>query len=187
MMKQLFNITGLFALLATGLLQTTAHANDIPATLAITGSVTQGASYSCSLYLNKSSVALQDNTSTMINQNENGTGGANVLIAIGGNSYTSQCKTLADQGKLAYRFIGTADDADGTVLANSNNSAGSAKGVGVGVFNGDDEFSPLKINQDSLPANSWGNTIFLQMVKLNGQQVIAGSVESSLTIQFERL
>ncbi|EOC1312168.1 hypothetical protein ACI09C_001194 [Cronobacter turicensis] len=96
----------------------------------------------------------------MINQNENSTGGANVLIAIGGNSYTKQCKTLADQGKLAYRFIGTADDADGTVLANSNNSAGSAKGFGVGVFNGDDKFSPLKVNQDSLPANSWGNTFF---------------------------
>lgn len=186
-MKRLINMAGLLALLATGLLQTTAYATDIPAAIAITGSVTQGASYSCSLYLNKSSVALLDNTATMISQNENGTGGANVLISIGGNSHTSQCKTLADQGKLAYRFIGTTDNADGTVLANSDNSTGSAKGVGVGVFNGDDNFSLLKINQDFLPANSWGNTIFLQMVKLNGQQVTAGSVESSLTIQFERL
>ncbi|WP_436894169.1 fimbrial protein [Siccibacter turicensis] len=186
-MKKIIITTHLSVLLILGVSDQAALAEDVATSLAITGSVTQSSAYACSLYLNKSAVALLDNTSKMIAQDENGTGGANIFISIGGNSHTNECKALAAQGKLAFKFVGLTDDAEGTVLRNNDNTFGAAQGVGVGVFNGDDKFTPLKINKDTLNANAWGNTIIVQMVKLNGQTVKAGSVKSSLTVQFERL
>ncbi|MBB3324436.1 type 1 fimbrial protein [Atlantibacter sp. RC6] len=178
------------ALILAGLFHCAVQAEDVSATLSITGQVTQNDTVPCSLYLNTDYVQLIGKTDTLINQNDNATGGANIQINIGGNSYSNECKTLADEGKLAYKFVGTADDADGTVLANSDVTYGAAKGVGVGVFVGDsgnNKFQPLRINHDVLTAKSWGNTIVLQMVKLNGKEVTAGKVQSALTIQFERL
>ncbi|EBW6088574.1 type 1 fimbrial protein, partial [Salmonella enterica subsp. enterica serovar Enteritidis] len=72
----------------------------------------------------------------------------------------------------------------GTALANSDVTAGAATGVGIGIF--DEANAPVKINSDTLLA-SQADKFKLQMVKLDGQTPVAGSVLGSLTVQIERM
>lgn len=82
--------------------------------------------------------------------------------------------------KVALQLHGQADDADGTTLANTDASATAAKGVGIGVF--DNNLLPLDINTSQIPAPAHSSVIFLQMVKLNNQTPVEGTVHGSLTI-----
>ncbi|WP_312983303.1 fimbrial protein [Atlantibacter sp.] len=166
--------------------QGNAQAEDVGATLSITGSVTQSIAQSCSMYLSKNAVALLGDVSNLVKQGEDFKAGASIDVSIGANSSTAACKQMADEGKLAYKFMGIADDADGTVLSNSEISTGAAKGIGIGVFDSETK-KLLKINEDTILAKSWANTFNVAMVKLNGQTATAGAVKSALTIQFERL
>ncbi|WP_313083391.1 fimbrial protein [Atlantibacter sp.] len=166
--------------------QGNAQAEDVAATLAINGNVTQSMTQSCTMYLKNSAVGLLDDVATMVNQGENYKSGASIDVSIGASSNTEACKKMADEGKLAYKFMGIADNADGTVLANTDTSAAAAKGIGVGVFDSASK-KLLKINEDTMLTKSWVNTFTVAMVKLNGQTPSVGAVKSSLTIQFERL
>lgn len=162
-----------------------AYADDVPAQLNIQGVVTSEA-VACSVYLDKTSVSLLGNTDELISQTDAIKTGVNVLINVASNysENSMKCRDLADQGKLAYRFVGTADNADGISLANNNVTTSGAKGVGIGLYTAG---TLVRVNQDTVTATSWGNTLSMTLVKLNGQQPTSGKVESTLTVQFERL
>ena len=160
------------------------QAADQAAQLSISGNVRDG-NQSCSVTLDRSSIELFGDMDSLINQSETIKVGANVRLNVA-SDYSEQsqkCRQLAAEGKLAYRFIGQADNADGTSLANMAVSPGAAKGIGVGLYNNS---TLIRVNTDTLQANDYGNTLSLTMVKLNGQAHAPGKVESALTLQFER-
>ena len=86
---------------------------------------------------------------------------------------------------MALQLHGQADDADGTTLANTDSSDVAAKGVGIGIF--DKDLAPLDINNNQISAPASSSSIFLQMVKLNNQTPVEGTVHGSLTIDVVRL
>lgn len=189
MMKKLTTLLTSSALLMAGVLNTSAHA-DMPNTLNIFGSVGSGTP-PCIVHLDRTAVDLMGSPSSMINQNETVKTGANVTINLTSTNsvFGAQCVTLAEDGKISYRVIGTADNADGNVLANTDTSNGAAQGVGIGISDSTyaSNIKPLRINQDTIKIKNPYNTISLALVKLNGQQLTSGFVKGSLTIQIERL
>lgn len=162
----------------------TTDTNDVSATLSVTGTVVEDITEVCTVALDKSAVALANDVTDLINQGDKATatGSEQVNLHITGGD---QCQSEVTAGHMAYKFTGIADDADGSVLANADSSETAAKGVGVGIF--DKAGNPLKVNQDNLSATSEGNAITLQMVKLTGKEAVAGNVQSSVTIEIERL
>lgn len=157
-----------------------ALADDISATLNISG-VVKPAEFSCTVLLSESSVSIIENSDTLIKQGENATSPTLIHVSVDG---VPQCAELVKEGRILYKFQGTADNADGTVLANALNDATAAKGVGIGIFNGENK--PLVVNNGRLPATE--DTVFgLQMVQLTNQEAVAGNINSTLTVQIERL
>ncbi len=113
-------------------------------------------------------------------QDDNATSPVNIHMSIEGGD---QCTAMVAQGKIAYRFSGTADNADGTALANSLTDATAAKGVAIGIFDADNK--PVEVNTGLLPATT--DTVFaLQMVQLKGQDAV-GNINTAVTIEVERL
>ncbi|MND81480.1 hypothetical protein D3C80_732790 [compost metagenome] len=78
-----------------------------------------------------------------------------------------------------------ADDAEGTTLANSDTSAGAAKGIGIGLF--DASYAPITINSNQINTNTGNGQILLQAVRLNTQVPVEGTLNGSLTLNIIRL
>ena len=165
------------ALFAMGSAQ--AAGNDTSATLNITGTVT-APSASCAVQLGATIVNLEDDITNLVNQNQTATHANEVAVSVVGEG----CANLVEENHIAYKFVGATDNAAGTALANSDVTAGAATGVGIGIF--DEANAPVKINSDTLLA-SQADKFKLQMVKLDGQTPVAGSVLGSLTVQIERM
>ncbi|ELY2622977.1 fimbrial protein [Cronobacter malonaticus] len=173
------------ALLMAGTVHASTNPNDVSATLSVTGTVMADDVDGCAVNIDKSSVTLTSEIDKLVEQGESVTAGAStpVYLYVAGRN----CSQNVLEGSIAFKFVGTADNADGTVLANTDASVTAAKGVGVGVFNFSDG-KALKVNSsDYLQASTEGNVIGLQMVKLKGQNPQLGSVTSSVTIEIERL
>lgn len=175
------------ALLMVGAAHAGTNPNDVSATLSISGTVVPNDQQICTVVADQSSISLSSEVKNMPAQGSSATTGSVPLHLSLMNSVGADCLNDAAAGKIAYKFVGTADDADGSVIANTNTAEDAAKGVGVGVF--DATMAPLKVNQDTILANGTptGNIVLLQMVKLNGQEVVAGNLQSSLTIDIEHL
>jgi len=170
-----FAVSALFAM-------GTAHAEstDTSATLNITGTVTEAQVY-CAVNLNTTTVNLTDDMSALINQGTNADHATDVYANIVG----SGCSNLITENKFALKVIGTADNALGNALANSDTSETAAKGVAVGIFNESNQV--VKINDTQLPVSSAATKFKLQMVKLDGQTPVAGNLTGSLTVQIDRI
>ncbi|WP_426346785.1 fimbrial protein [Cronobacter universalis] len=182
MMKKSILGLVLSTIFVAGAVQADTNPNDVSATLSVTGTVMEDVVDACTVTTDKASVALIGDADKMIEQGKD----ASVATPVRLNITGANCLDKVIAGKIAYKFVGTADNAGGTVLANSDNSAEAAKGVGVGVFASTGK--PLKINSsDHLEAATGGNVIGLTMVRLTGQSVEAGNVTSALTIEIERL
>jgi len=161
------------------------QAEDHSETIDISGSVS-GANDDCFISFTTSNTVTNNSADTII---------ANLHSKISG--LPTQGQNATDPNWIDYRvngcdspvavvLHGTPDDADGTTLANSDNSEASAKGVGIGLF--DEKFAPLNINSSHLALNSKGYGQFnLQLVKLNGQTPVEGVVHGSLTIDIVQL
>ncbi|NCH72322.1 fimbrial protein [Cronobacter dublinensis] len=169
------------AMFMVGAVQAETNANDVSATLSVTGTVTANDSV-CSVVLSDSTVALNGDVSSLVEAGQKPANAKSVIIRTQGDN---NCTTLLSQGKLAYKFLGTADGVDGTTLANSASAESAAQGVGIGLYNM--EGTSLKINEDTATATSTGYTLQLGLVKLSGSEPTAGDVQGSLTIQIERL
>ncbi|ELY2857076.1 fimbrial protein [Cronobacter dublinensis] len=168
------------ALFMVGAAQAETNPNDVSATLSVTGSVTANDSV-CSVDLSDTSVNLNEDISTMVESGQKLNNSKTVVMNIKGDD---NCKLSLEQGKLAYKFLGTADSVDGNALANTASGDVAAKGVGVGLYNDSDEV--IKVN-DTVTATTTGYSLKLGLVKLAGQTASVGSVQSALTIQIERL
>lgn len=169
------------ALFMVGAAQAEVNPNDVSATLSVTGTVTANESV-CAVDLSDTTVVLSEDISTMVEAGQAPTNFKNVMIRTKGDS---NCQAMLSQGKLAYKFLGTADSVDGSTLANSASVENAAKGVGIGLYNIDG--TSLKINEDTVPATTTGYNLRLSLVKLTGQDASAGDVQGALTVQIERL
>lgn len=171
-------------LFMVGAAQAEVNPNDVSATLSVTGSVTH--EVSCAVTLGSTVVDLQGDIATLPNQGSASTGAMKTVdLSLSGDE---ECNSMAAEGKIAYSFLGTADNADGISLANTDSSTSAAQGVGVALYNVKDN-SIIKINQNQMIAEgSTGvNQLGLELVKLNNQEAKAGSVHGVMTIQIERL
>lgn len=183
-MSRSFKIMAIASILFSGI---TCAANDIPATLSISGTVSEG-QFSCGVLLDESSVSLIQDSDTLIKQGDNATTPTLVKITINGgdaNGGGNLCNDLITEGKIAYKFTGTADNADGTSLANTLSDQTAAQGVGIGIF--DDQNKPIAANTGLVLAKEEVTTIGLQMVQLHNQTPVAGNINSTVTVQIERL
>lgn len=157
-----------------------AQAEDSSATISISGEL-KPPEYNCLVMLSESSVSILEKSDTLIMQGSDATAPTLIHVTIKGDE---QCGALVNDGKIAYRFQGTPDNADGTALANALTDATAAKGVAIGIF--DENNQPLSVNDERLVAKP--DTVFgLQMVQLTNQEAVAGNINSTLTVQIERL
>ena len=179
MRKAIFGVL-LASCFATGM----AHAEDRSATVNIDGIVNGPDEGNCSVLPSSHAIELsgsidhlpvQDGSAPHVN--------STFTVAVGGDTLCQQ-KIAAHQ--IGLKFSGTLDDANGTVLANTDTSAGAAKGVGIGLYESDG--SPRNINTyHVVVTNDRLVSLGLKMVQLNGRTPEAGTVHGALTIEIERL
>ncbi|WP_426446863.1 fimbrial protein [Siccibacter colletis] len=155
-----------------------AYADDIPASIQISGTV-QDSNNDCYLYVN-SSASLSGQTDQLITQGANATMPTSLSISVG--NVSGYCPAPE---RLSIQVHGMPDDADGTVIANSITDATGAKGVGIGVY--DINKAPLDINGGIIAFDTSVTAINLQLVKLNGQTPTSGAVHGVLTLDLVRL
>lgn len=121
--------------------------------------------------------------SSIINQGENGTLMTKVGLHVYGVRGMADCYDVIQSGRIALKFAGQQDNAQGTVLANS----GTATGVGIGIYNYNTH-QPININVDTLEIDKNTSTYLgLQSVKLSGQDITSGTMKGALTVEIERL
>lgn len=156
-----------------------AHAADKPATLAITGHATNTEAV-CAVNINPQSISLTSEADNLVIQGSKTIPQKSVSISLSGND---ECYALQMTDHISYRFLGTADSVDGTVLANTDTSPEAATGVGVGLFTQKGDI----INLNSIIHVSDTMNIGLEMVSLKRAEVTAGNVSTTLTVQVERL
>ncbi|WP_313083387.1 fimbrial protein [Atlantibacter sp.] len=164
------------ALFITG----SAVAQDHSTTVVINGFVAP-AEIVCIVQPSESSVSLVEQPENLINQGDNATAPYVVHLSVDGDP---GCATKVEQGKIAYKFSGVADEGDGTALANALTDDTAAKGVAIGVFDSDNK--PVSVNTGRLTAKK--DTAFgLQMVRLTGHEAVSGNINTFVTIDIERL
>ncbi|ELY4157607.1 fimbrial protein [Cronobacter turicensis] len=192
------DIKTLTGLLFTGLITAgTAQANtvpqDVPAALAISG-VVSSSDRGCRVALSKENLFFTMNAGEVIYQGDNATQPQIVTVTIQDNEVNGNyCTKAVEAGQIAVRFVGQADNADGTSLANQYDKPEyAAKGVGIGFFKEDN--SPVAINSGSLKVSDVGSVTNMgsvkfgvQPVRLNNQQITAGMITASATVEIERL
>lgn len=155
-----------------------ANSNDVSANLAVTGTVSSQAS-ACTVHLSRDSIELYSKISHLPAQSASEIVTNFVHLSVTGGE---DCNMA---GRIAYKFLGTADNADGTSLENSDTRDGAAKGVGIALYQSGGSMVP--INSGMILANTDGGNLGVGLVQLTGQAPVAGTVAGSLTIQIERL
>ncbi|WP_110877156.1 fimbrial protein [Franconibacter helveticus] len=94
--------------------------------------------------------------------------------------------TNASGGAMAIKFMGTADSNFGNAFVNASTSNTAAKGVGVRVYSTNRTI--IKPNVDTVPALNQKYPFYVAMIQLRGAAApTAGSVQTSITVQVERL
>lgn len=100
-------------------------------------------------------------------------------------NYTVESTGESCYGRVALQFHGVADPT-GTVLANTDTGETAAKGVGIELFDSARNLNtPLNINSQIIP--HFPDSLYLQLVKLDGQTPVVGTVNGALTIDIVRL
>lgn len=158
--------------------------NDTSAVLTVTGMVTAAPESSCQVNLEHTYVTLDGEIDTLATQGANLTDPQKFVgVSLSGDD--GKCANMSKEGKIAYKLNGTGDSVEGSVLANTMTGTGAAQGVGIGLYNAAGNI--VNVNS-SLTADASGMTqLGFNLVKLNGQNVAAGNVQGTLTIQVERL
>lgn len=158
-----------------------AHAEDVPATLSITGAATSEAA-TCAVVISPETISLESSIDNLPVLGTKTFPQHTVNLHISGNS---ECYALVGQNHIAYRFLGTGDSVDGSVLANTDTTPEAATGVGVGLYYLDG--NPLNI-KNIFPATGSDNiNVSLVALERDKSKQTAGSVKSTMTIQVERL
>jgi len=180
-MKKTMLAFAVSALMVAGAAQAATDANDQSATLSVTGSVTK--EFSCAVNLSQTTVSINADLEDLKAQGIQHVPTNSVELTVSGGT---DCNDMVSQGKIAYTFHGTADNADGNVVANSLTDSTAARGVGIGLF--DLHGNSIALNNGILSANAGGPTqLGLDVVSLMNQAPTAGAVQGQVTIQIERL
>lgn len=177
MMKKLALVIAMGSFFMAGASQATS--NDVSATLAITGSI-QSADNGCTVELAQSVMHIGDYEMALLPfQGQDATTTANTNTA----RFTGE---NCDGSGLAVKFTGTADDQEGSAFVNTTTGSAAAQGVGVSVYNG---FSNTVItpNTSSVLVLNKEFLFKVGMVKLKNASTAPGLVQSSITVQVERL
>ncbi|MND81478.1 hypothetical protein D3C80_732770 [compost metagenome] len=155
------------------------QAQDNSATLNINGTV-NGITSGCIVnitgrYGHTGVVKLNGVIENLPTQGQNATHPEEVTYSVGG------CNS-----PIALQLRGTADDADGTTLANVHTDDTVASGVGIGLF--DSNNVPLSINSSLITLDaSYSGSFGMQLVNLRNQTQVPGRVSAGLTIDIVRL
>jgi len=178
-MKKLALIIALSSILGTGVAQA---ANDVPATLAITGAVTS-ATAGCTVEFANPSVQMgEKEMSVLPTQGQQTT--TSQLAAVRAD-FTGDC-TKSGQVSPTVTFSGIPDGSEGSALLNSATGSAAATGLGVGIYDVAGEV--ISPNNGSRKATSADSIVFyVGMVKLKGVTGTPGQVQSSLTVQVDGL
>ncbi|EOV9673183.1 fimbrial protein [Cronobacter turicensis] len=180
-------------LLTAGVAQADSAPQDKPATLSVTGEVTS-ADHGCRVALSKDTLAFNMNAGEVIYQGHDATQPQTVNVTIQeGDINGNFCSKAVQNGHIALKFVGQADDADGTALANQYyNEESGATGVGFGFFTEDNK--PIAINSgllkvnDFTPIDQLGTIKFgVQPVRLTNRNITAGMLGAAVTVEIERL
>ncbi|EOC1347792.1 type 1 fimbrial protein [Cronobacter turicensis] len=179
----------LSALLTASLAPAIAETQDVSATLNISGTVNSDVEDHCTVTLNQSVINLTSSSKDLINQGADATSPERLVLTVQGpDDKWTQCDKDVYNGKIAIKFTGTHDNADGTAFANTATGENAAAGVGIGLFNYDntpiDSREIYKIRDNT---NESVNYLGLQLVKLTGQAVKTGAVAGNITFEIERL
>ncbi|EOI3468526.1 fimbrial protein [Cronobacter turicensis] len=189
-MAGMFVIGGL---LVAGAAQAETTPQDVSATLSISG-VVLSSDKGCRVALSKENLYFNMNAGEVIYQGHNATQPQTVTVSIQDNDINGNfCSKAVEAGQIAVKFVGKADDADGTALANQYATAeDAAKGVGFSFFN--ENNTPIAINSGSLPVSNIGPvtntpsvTFGVQPVRLTNTEITAGMIAGSVTVEIERL
>ncbi|EPO1789533.1 fimbrial protein [Cronobacter turicensis] len=179
----------LSVLLTASMASAMAATQDAPVTLNISGTVNADSADYCMITLDKSVINLNSSAKDLIHQGENATSPEQLSLSVQSpdQNWTKCDKEIYD-GKIAVKFMGTYDNADGTTFANIATGENAAAGVGIGLFNYDN--SPIDVRniyntRDN--TNTSVNYIGIQLVKLTDQTVKTGAVTGNITFEIERL
>ncbi|ELY2857072.1 fimbrial protein [Cronobacter dublinensis] len=156
-----------------------AASNDVAATLAITGSV-QSADNGCTVELDRSVMHIGDYDMASLpfqGQSSSSTANTNVARFTGENCSSSG---------VAIKFTGTADDQEGSAFVNTTTGSAAAQGIGISVYNGLSN-SVMTPNTSSSVVLNKEFLFKVGMVKLKNTSTAPGQVQSSITVEVERL
>ncbi|ELY3770848.1 type 1 fimbrial protein [Cronobacter dublinensis] len=156
-----------------------AASNDVSATLAITGSV-QSADNGCTIELDRSVMHIGDYDMASLpfqGQSSSSTANTNTARFTGDN---------CSGGGIAIKFTGTADDQEGSAFVNTTTGSAAAQGIGISVYNGLSN-SVMTPNTSSSVVLNKEFLFKVGMVKLKNASTAPGQVQSSITVEVERL
>ncbi|MDK1184074.1 fimbrial protein [Cronobacter turicensis] len=179
-MKKIICALALSTIPVMGFAQTAG--NDIPATLYISGNVTD-ASAGCTIEFTEPTVDIGSREiSTLPAQGTHVVGGQLKPVNA---SLIGKC-TKDGQLTPNISFTGVVDSAAGNSLVNTATGEGAATGIGVSIYS--DAGYVITPNGPAVKSNSTDHMMFyVGIVKLNGSTPTAGQVQSSLTMQIETL
>ena len=115
-----------------------------------------------------------------------------VYVQLGGEN----CDANEGYKNIGLKFLGTADNSDGTTLANTDASSSAAQGIGVQLSDMSNKIIkpnvtiarfPIADNSGTATDKTASFPLYFSLVQLNNQQATAGSIQTNLTVQIERL
>lgn len=163
-------------LLSGSLLAFSALANDVPATLTVTGQVTSAAS-GCAVNAMPTLMLDTANMDSLPLQGSSSVSPANRTLPI--NVSGDSCDNIS------LRFTGAADESEGNAFKNLLQDGKAAKGIGVSLYTSGGSL----IEPNTTTVNTILNHYVLQvgMVKLANSEYSPGDVQSNITIEIDRL
>lgn len=153
------------------------------ANITLNGTITAGDGL-CTVAMNKKTISLLADKTTIVPQTQlksnyfDGT----LQVSMSGDAI---CNQRINEGKIAVRFTGPADEVEGSVFANTATGENAAKGVGVGLFLS--SRGRVTINQSAIPVSTKPLGLSAQVVGLTDQEVVEGNVQTSITVEIVRL
>lgn len=154
-------------------------ANDIPAVLDISGSV-QDCTSGCAVELSRSLVHLASQDVAALPEQGQPLSDAISRDAVSAFLTGDNCKGIA------LNFMGTVAG-DGSALSNADEGSAAATGVGIGVYDASGEIITPNVSARYIMQGVNSYPFHLAMVKLKNQEPTPGSVQSSVTVQIDRM
>ncbi|MND81476.1 Fimbrial protein [compost metagenome] len=118
---------------------------------------------------------------------------SHMYIQLGGE----HCDAEENYSKIGLKFLGQADNIDGSTLANTSTGSNAASGIGIQLTDINNNILTPNVTVSKFLENANAGTnptnltasfpLYLTLVKLKNQGVKAGNVQTNMTVQIERL